>query len=298
MLRFVKKLLSSFLLLPIYFYRACISPLKPPSCRYVPTCSQYAIDAIRLHGPGLGLWLAVKRIARCNPWGGSGYDPVPSIIRYDIHTHHIRSITTREYAVCDPYPLYPLEIVHKRPDCRFSVGIHPYESAVVSEEAWTAITEAAALEHVVAIGECGLDATRDIPMSRQLEIFEKHIFLSEKLKKPLIIHCVKAFDSLIATRRKTRPSQLWIIHGFRGKPQQAEQLRREGLLLSFGAKYNPETLKIFRPGEILFESDDETLSIDTIYRRAARLWKIPRYLVVARTAESAHDILHTADEEG
>ena len=142
MLRFVKKLLSSFLLLPIYFYRACISPLKPPSCRYVPTCSQYAIDAIRLHGPGLGLWLAVKRIARCNPWGGSGYDPVPSIIRYDIHTHHIRSITAREYAVCDPYPLYPLEIVHKRPDCRFSVGIHPYESAVVSEEAWTAITEA------------------------------------------------------------------------------------------------------------------------------------------------------------
>ena len=138
MLRFVKKLLSSFLLLPIYFYRACISPLKPPSCRYVPTCSQYAIDAIRLHGPGLGLWLAVKRIARCNPWGGSGYDPVPSIIRYDIHTHHIRSITAREYAVCDPYPLYPLEIVHKRPDCRFSVGIHPYESAVVSEEAWTA----------------------------------------------------------------------------------------------------------------------------------------------------------------
>lgn len=135
-------------------------------------------------------------------------------------------------------------------------------------------------------------------MSRQLEIFEKHIFLSEKLKKPLIIHCVKAFDSLIATRRKTRPSQLWIIHGFRGKPQQAEQLRREGLLLSFGAKYNPETLKIFRPGEILFESDDETLPIDTIYRRAARLWKIPRYLVVARTAESAHDILHTADEEG
>lgn len=298
MLRFVRKLLSTLLLLPIYFYRACISPLKPPSCRYAPTCSQYAIEAIRLHGPGLGLWLAVKRIARCNPWGGSGYDPVPSIIRCDIHTHHIRPITAREYVVCDPYPRYPLEIVYKRLDCRFSVGIHPYESAVVSEEAWSAVTEAATLEHVVAIGECGLDATRDIPMSQQLEIFEKHISLSEKLKKPLIIHCVKAFDTLIATRRKTHPAQLWIIHGFRGKPQQAEQLRREGLLLSFGAKYNPETLKIFRPGEVLFESDDDTLPIDTIYRRAARLWKIPRYLVVARTAESVHAILHTTDEEG
>ena len=77
MMRLIRKAVSALLLLPIYFYRACISPLKPPSCRYVPTCSQYAIGAIRRHGPGLGLWLALRRIASCHPWGGSGYDPVP-----------------------------------------------------------------------------------------------------------------------------------------------------------------------------------------------------------------------------
>ncbi len=65
------------LLLPIYFYRCFISPLTPPSCRFVPTCSEYAVIAIRRHGPIKGLWLAVKRILRCRPGGGSGYDPVP-----------------------------------------------------------------------------------------------------------------------------------------------------------------------------------------------------------------------------
>lgn len=69
--------LSWLLLLPIFFYRNCISPFTPPSCRYTPTCSQYAVEAIRKHGPFKGLWLAVKRILRCHPWGGSGYDPVP-----------------------------------------------------------------------------------------------------------------------------------------------------------------------------------------------------------------------------
>ena len=65
------------LLLPIRFYQYCISPLKPPTCRYTPTCSQYAIEAIRKHGPLKGLGLALKRILSCHPWGGSGYDPVP-----------------------------------------------------------------------------------------------------------------------------------------------------------------------------------------------------------------------------
>ena len=63
--------------MPVYFYRSCISPLTPPSCRFRPTCSQYMIEAVKKHGPFKGLWLGIKRICRCHPWGGSGYDPVP-----------------------------------------------------------------------------------------------------------------------------------------------------------------------------------------------------------------------------
>ncbi|MDD6357127.1 MAG: membrane protein insertion efficiency factor YidD [Bacteroidales bacterium] len=73
----MRKVLSYIFLAMIGFYRRSISPMLPPSCRYTPTCSQYAQEAIRKYGPFKGLWLAVKRICRCHPWGGHGYDPVP-----------------------------------------------------------------------------------------------------------------------------------------------------------------------------------------------------------------------------
>ncbi|MBP3511338.1 MAG: membrane protein insertion efficiency factor YidD [Prevotella sp.] len=69
--------LSRLLCLPILFYQRCISPYTPPACRFTPTCSEYARQAIMKHGPFKGTWLAVRRILRCHPWGGSGYDPVP-----------------------------------------------------------------------------------------------------------------------------------------------------------------------------------------------------------------------------
>lgn len=73
----ISKMLVWLLVLPIKFYQKFISPLTPPSCRFTPTCSQYALEALRKHGPIKGLWLAIRRILRCHPWGGSGYDPVP-----------------------------------------------------------------------------------------------------------------------------------------------------------------------------------------------------------------------------
>lgn len=73
----IVRLLSWLLVLPIRFYQLYISPLLGPSCRFTPTCSEYARQAILKHGPIKGLGLAIWRILRCNPWGGSGYDPVP-----------------------------------------------------------------------------------------------------------------------------------------------------------------------------------------------------------------------------
>ncbi|WP_084264559.1 membrane protein insertion efficiency factor YidD [Sneathiella glossodoripedis] len=75
--------------LPIRVYQYCISPYLPANCRYEPTCSAYAVEALHQHGPTKGSWLAVKRICRCHPWGGHGFDPVPPKFKtchhYDAH---------------------------------------------------------------------------------------------------------------------------------------------------------------------------------------------------------------------
>ena len=79
MLKITSKILSFLLSLPVLFYRYSISPLLMPSCRYVPTCSQYMLDALKIHGPFWGLIMGIKRILRCRPGGGDGYDPVPLV---------------------------------------------------------------------------------------------------------------------------------------------------------------------------------------------------------------------------
>ncbi|HBJ76421.1 MAG TPA: membrane protein insertion efficiency factor YidD [Porphyromonadaceae bacterium] len=73
--------MKKVLILPFIFlirlYQVCISPLFPPACRYTPTCSQYAMEALKKYGLFKGMMLSIKRILKCHPWGGSGYDPVP-----------------------------------------------------------------------------------------------------------------------------------------------------------------------------------------------------------------------------
>lgn len=73
----MSRLLRKIFIAPVLFYQYAISPLLPASCRYTPTCSQYTKEAILTHGIVKGTWLGMKRISRCHPWGGQGYDPVP-----------------------------------------------------------------------------------------------------------------------------------------------------------------------------------------------------------------------------
>lgn len=75
--KWIRNLVGGFFLLLIRLYQYLLSPLLGASCRYTPTCSEYGIQAIRKHGPFYGGWLTLKRILRCNPWGGHGHDPVP-----------------------------------------------------------------------------------------------------------------------------------------------------------------------------------------------------------------------------
>lgn len=74
----IKLMLQQIVCLPIKLYQYLISPLLKPCCRYYPTCSQYAENAIKHYGVAKGLWLAIKRLLRCHPWARGGYDPIPS----------------------------------------------------------------------------------------------------------------------------------------------------------------------------------------------------------------------------
>ncbi len=73
----IKRIATLPLILLVQIYRHCISPFTPSTCRFTPTCSSYALEALRKYGAFKGSWLTLKRLARCHPWGGSGSDPVP-----------------------------------------------------------------------------------------------------------------------------------------------------------------------------------------------------------------------------
>ena len=142
-------------------------------------------------------------------------------------------------------------------------GIHPWkadETFVVPD-----------LSAKLAIGECGLDGLRGPSMEVQESVFLDQIRLSEELGKPLIIHCVKAFDRLLQLRKELNPKQSWMFHGFRGKPQQLRSLLDAGFFVSFGFQHNEESLRICPIDRLLLETDDDEFHpIDEIYNNVAR----------------------------
>lgn len=147
----------------------------------------------------------------------------------------------------------------------YSVGLHPWDSVEeISEETFLRLEKIAESPCVVAIGECGVDLLKGGPLFRQLQIFKRQIELSERLKKPLIIHCVKGADIILGLKRDLNPAQPWILHGFRGKPALAGQLTAKGIYLSFGENFNPDALRQMPEDKILAETDDSILTITEI----------------------------------
>lgn len=148
-----------------------------------------------------------------------------------------------------------------------SVGIHPWDEFNPFDIA--ALYCRLRDPRVVAIGEAGVDLLRGQKPELQAECFREQVVLSEKLELPLVIHCVKAVDIILRIRKQCRPEQPWIFHGFRGKPGQARQLIRMGIKLSFGERFNPDTVADIPLSEILVETDVSPLGIDEIIEKIA-----------------------------
>lgn len=185
----------------------------------------------------------------------------------DIHTHNTKHegcvITIKNMPFADFGKL------NSKREGLFSTGIHPWEVESVPENALDKLAEIIAFENVKIIGECGLDKNIATPFEKQLYLFRQQIHLSEKAQKPLIIHCVGYFNELFQLKNELKPTQRWIIHGFRGKPQLARQALQHGLDISFGEKYNPESVKITPLEHIFIETDESKLPVSDIYRDIA-----------------------------
>lgn len=146
----------------------------------------------------------------------------------------------------------------------YSAGIHPWHITEADAADWVLLDAMATNEQVVAIGETGLDAVRGASAEEQEKAFFRHIMLSERVGKPLIIHAVKTHDRIMAMHRKIQPLQPWIIHGFRGKPQLARELLRHGFYISLGEHFNAETAAIIPDDRLFYETDESRLPINEI----------------------------------
>lgn len=147
----------------------------------------------------------------------------------------------------------------------FSAGIHPWDAGNIRSVWLDNMKILLNFDQVIAVGECGLDKNSPVAIEKQLEVFEMQIKLSESLKKPLVIHCVGCYNELMNLQKALIPKQVWIIHGFRGKPEMATQLIRAGMYISYGEKFNPESVQATPVDKMLVESDDSEIPLQELY---------------------------------
>ena len=210
---------------------------------------------------------------------------------FNFHTHHIDEVPC----------LLNVDVQHWQESfpshVALSVGLHPWNVSTGWQETFSLVRAAALDERVWAIGECGLDKVRGEALSLQIEAFRAQALLAEEVHKPLVLHCVKAYDELLEVRRdvvllckqRSCVPQPWVLHGFRGGPEQAKQMMAKGFMFSFGHHYHVETLRYVFSSSVgterlgnkgipkdstvspfFLETDDSRLSVRQIYDQVAR----------------------------
>jgi TatD DNase family protein len=193
---------------------------------------------------------------------------------FNLHTHQFKNQET----VLELVNQYPQEFDQTIP--HYSIGIHPlYIDENRLESDLEILEQKAGLPECLAIGECGLDKRSETAFEIQLEVLEKQFLIAEKFRKPLVIHCVHAFQELVEMKKQLQITVPIVIHGFSKKEQLAKQLLNNGFYLSFGRYLlvNPELESVFNgipENRFFLETDTSDFTIEEVYALAAKYKKI------------------------
>ena len=196
----------------------------------------------------------------------------------DIHSHH-KSYEGGVFRIYNQFLNDPDEELSSK---AISTGLHPWHiNDFDSLDSLAIILESNInRDSVLLVGETGLDKIISTPFEQQLDVFEQHIFQSEKFSKPLIIHCVKSYQELIEVRQRIKPNQEWIIHGFNSSPELAQELVRMGFYLSIGDSLlrknekSREVLKKIQISRLFIETDEDNKSIQELYKEVSLIYEL------------------------
>lgn len=204
----------------------------------------------------------------------------------NIHTHHPPQ--ANEWAIQNLYSNF--ERVHEPGN--YSIGLHPWYITEKWKDEFEIIHQLSTNTNVKAIGECGLDKLAEIDFVLQQEVFAQQIELANQINKPLIIHCVKAYDEVLQQLKQSRVHV--IFHGFNKSEQLAHQIIKAGHYISFGKALLQEHVQQIAaslPLEKLFlETDDAAIPIQTIYEHAAKVFSIDEDSLSLQLQENAEKV--------
>jgi len=207
----------------------------------------------------------------------------------DIHTHGAKTVAGR-FSV-EVLMAHEGKLPTETPGLAFTYGIHPwYLDESNHNTLLTSVIKTVSNPLIIAIGEAGFDKIKGPSMELQRKTFEEQVIIAEELKKPLVIHCVKAWDELLRTNKKFNPKMPWLVHGFRGNKDLAMQLINKGMYISFWYDFiiKPESSDLVRslPQEKIFlETDGADVDIKDIYNKVSADLEI--------TVEKLKKILHS-----
>jgi len=191
----------------------------------------------------------------------------------DIHSHGARS--SKGIYIIENLMAHEGRTPSDLPEQACTFGIHPWHlNGSNIEQLIYNVLAVTGFSNLVAVGEAGFDKLRGPSIDIQLRAFEKQILISEEIRKPVVIHCVRAWDELLPVYKKLKPKMPWLVHGFRGSLELAEQLLSKGMYLSFWFDFilRPESSTLLRSlprDRIFLETDGAEIDIKDIYNKVS-----------------------------